>query len=222
MDNRKNSLLIGGFLILLGSLILADNLGYIDLRNEMFVSPLSLGLGVYLLFRYLQNKRMATLIFSAIFLFISLSILIDSTRIINDDVTGTLFLCGVGVLFGVGYMRNPEKWGLVIPAGIFLTLGLISLLNIGAFRLIDGDLEPGTFFLGLGLTFGFLYLTRNEQNKLEWAKVPAVILILFSGFIYMTTTNSLLTNMILPLTFIGLGGYLVLKSMQSKPINKIV
>lgn len=222
MDNHKNSLLIGGFLMLLGGLILADNLGYIYLHDKMLMSVIFLGLGGYLLFRHAQSKRMGTLIFSAIFLLIGLSILIESTRIVDNDLIGTLFLCGAGTMFAAGYVRNPEKWGLVIPAGVFMTLGLITLLNLSDLHFFHHDLEAGTFFLGLGFTFGYLYLIRNEQNKLEWAKVPAVILILFSGFLYMTTTNSILTNMILPVTFIALGGYLVLKSIQSRPINKAV
>jgi hypothetical protein len=218
MDNRKNSLLAGGFLIFLGTLILLNNLDFILLRDETLVSVSFLALGGVLLLRHLQTQRMGTLIFSAILLFIGMAILIDSTGIVDSSLIGTLLFWELAALFTVGYLRNSEKWGLIIPAGILFTLGLIVLMHNQSY--VNDDLAGGTFFLGLGLTFGLLYLFHHEKNKLEWARVAAIIFIIFSGFIYFTTTDSLLANLLLPATFIALGGYLVLKSLQNKPINK--
>lgn len=217
MDNQKNSLIVGGFLIFLGILLLLNNLDLIYLRGEMLVSVSFLALGGILLLGYLQTQRVSTLIISAIFLFIGMAILIDATGIIDNSLIGTLLFWELAALFTVGYLRNSEKWGLIIPAGILFTLGLIVLMHNQSY--VNDDLAGGTFFLGLGLTFGLLYLLHRE-NKLEWARVAALILILFSGFIYFTTTDSLLANLMLPATFIALGGYLVLKSLQNKPINK--
>lgn len=79
---------------------------------------------------------------------------------------------------------------------------------------------PGVFFLGLGLTFGFLYLIKNERNKLEWAKIPALILIIFSGFVFFNTTDSFLGNLILPLSLIASGGYLIHSATGNKSVQK--
>ncbi len=216
MDHRKNSLAAGGFLIFLGTLLLLNNFDFIFLRDEMSVAVSFLAVSGLCLLRYLQTQRMSTLIFSAIFLFIGVAILIDATGIVDSSLIGTLLFWELAALFTVGYLRNSEKWGLIIPAGILFTLGLIVLMHNQSY--VNDDLAGGTFFLGLGLTSGLLYLL----HRLEWARVAAIILILFSGFIYFTTTDSLLANLLLPVTFIALGSYLVLKSVQNKPINKTV
>ncbi len=218
MNKQKNSLLVGGFLIALGTLFLLDNLDVIYLRDKILVAVIFLGSGGYLFFRHLQNRQMGTLILAAIAMFVGLTILIDETRLVNDDMIGTLFLWGVGALFAYGYFRNRQKWGLLLTAGILFTLGLIVLIE--AVRFFDDDLAGGTFFLGLGLSFGLLYLIRNEKNKLDWAKVPAIILIIFAGFVYVNTSDFFLANLVLPLTLILLGGYLVYSSIQSRSINK--
>jgi hypothetical protein len=218
MDKQKNSLLIGGFLIALGTLFLLDNLNMIYLRDAVLVAVIFIGIGGYLFFRHLQNRQMGTLILAAIAMFVGLAILIDETRIVKDDVIGALFFLGAAALFVYGYFRDRQKWGLLLTAGILVTLGAIVLIE--AIRFFDNDLAAGTFFLGLGLTFGLLYLIRNENNRLEWTKVPAVVLIIFAGFVYVNTSDFFLANLVLPLALILLGGYLVYSSIQNRSINK--
>ena len=82
------------------------------------------------------------------------------------------------------------------------------------------DVLGSIFFLGLGSTFGFLYVIRNEKNKLDWAKVPALCLVAFSGFLFLVTSVSLITDMFFPIVLILLGGYLVYKATKQKSFVK--
>ena len=145
MNSRNNSLMLGAFLILLGGLILLNNIDFIYLRDEIIMSLLFLALGGYMLFRYLQSHKMGTLIFASILLFIGLSILIDSTGIVDNSLLGTIFFWGVAALFATAYVRNAEKWGLIIPIGVLFTLGLIVLLHNQYY--LNDDLGAAHFFL---------------------------------------------------------------------------
>ena len=219
MQYKKNSLYIGGGLILFGFFNLLSNMDVIYFEAEYVVSLVFLGIGAFLFMRFRQDQQMIVLIFAAISTFIGLAILLSTNRLIDDNWTGVLFLWGTSLLFSYGYLRNTKNWGFVIPAGVLFTIGLMVLVEMLP-RHYD-DLLGGLFFLGIGLTFGFLYVIRSETNKLDWAKFPAIILILFSGFLFLVTSDSHLANLILPLGLISLGSYLIYNSMQNKSVKRV-
>jgi peptidoglycan/LPS O-acetylase OafA/YrhL len=96
----------------------------------------------------------------------------------------------------------------VIPGGVLLTLA-------GVFLLPEDDRFVGVlFFLGLALTFGLVYLLPKPAGRLTWALYPAGVLVLVAILILLGATN--LTNFILPLALLILGGRVLYRALVKK------
>jgi len=103
--------------------------------------------------------------------------LLSGTRL-GGAFFGWLLFWGFGLAFAVLFLKQPSRWWAIIPSGVFFSLGWLALLQ--ATHWAGGSAQAFVFFLGLAATFGFLFLIRNEQNKLHWAKYPSIVLLLIS------------------------------------------
>ena len=93
----------------------------------------------------------------------------------------------------------------------FGTMALIEMLG-----LLYDDINGAIFFLGVGLTFMFLYMIRNAENKLEWAKWPGGILLGFSVFVYLQNVDWMDGDFIFPAILILVGGFLIVRASIRK------
>ena len=86
----------------------------------------------------------------------------------------------------------------------------------------DGDAFKGFwFFFGMGLVFGSLYLIRDEKNRLQWAKVPFIVLTAFSVFILLVSYYALLGKVVFPVVLLLLGVYMIYKSaVRSRRVDR--
>jgi len=121
---------------------------------------------------------------------------------------GVLFLGLIGLSFGVVYLVNPKNWWAVIPGGTLLTLAAITGLS----ELLPGEVIGGIFFLGLGLTFGFLYILPTVEGRQRWAIFPAAILIIMGLLVMAVSTN--VFSLIWPSLLIVAGLYLVWRNFR--------
>lgn len=223
MEKKKSELVLGSSLILFGLFVLSINLDLVYIDAQLIVSFIFLASGAYIVRRHIQNPNSLVLILAFILSYIGCAILSDYIPGFNSQFLGTIFLWGVGSLFAVEYIRKKENWGFVIPTGLFFTLGLMVLLDLISY--FDGSVLGVTFFIGLGLTFAYLYLIRDEKNKLDWARIPAFVSIIVCGLILITSSDSIIANLYFPTILILLGGYLVVQSqkmeLQSRKSNVI-
>ena len=84
-----------------------------------------------------------------------------------------MFLFSVPFFFV--YFRWPEHWWALIPAGVFASIGAVVVLGMLLPKnqtVIHGILN-GVLLLGLGITFGVLWLLRGTRPT-GWAIYPAV------------------------------------------------
>jgi len=217
LEKAKSNLVYGGLLVLVGVAYLLNNLDIIFIENEVVVSMVFVAIGAYLFFTFAKTKAMGFLITGSIFTFIGLVIWLESIPGFDDQFIGVIVLWTAAALFGYGFLKNSENWGFLIPAGVLFTIGSMVWLDM---ILYNDDVLGSVFFLGLGSTFGFLYLIRSQKNKLDWAKVPALCLIAFSGFLFLITSDSLITDMFLPIVLTLSGGYLVYNATKQKSFVK--
>jgi hypothetical protein len=121
---------------------------------------------------------------------------------------GLVFFAGISLAFWWVYFTNMQRWWAIIPAGVLLTLGVVSALdNISGFE------TGGSFFLGLGLTFILVALLPGGRAR-QWALIPGVLLLVFG--VILGTPFSGLANYFWPAILILLGAYFVFGFFRSQ------
>ena len=167
--SRKQGYIWGVLLILFGILGLVEV--YTDLTAWAWVAILAaagLGaFGVYLIDRSNWGLLIPTYVMWAI---AGLVALIES-NILRGDFIATFVLMTIALPFLVGYLRNREQWGLLIPAYVLLAVGvMVWLLERG----VLGDLLiPAYVMFAIALPF-FVVYGRNPQQW--WALIPGGIM----------------------------------------------
>nr|WP_277621126.1 hypothetical protein [Thermus arciformis] len=85
--------------------------------------------------------------------------------LLQGPLGGVLFFLGLGAGFWAVFFLHREHWWAVIPGGVLTTLALVAFAEAVWPRVEAG----GLLFLGLSLTFGFLYFLGHR-----WALWPAL------------------------------------------------
>lgn len=121
-----------------------------------------------------------------------------------------LFFGAAGLSFVVVYLKRRDFWWAIIPAGVLLTLVLVTLAAV-----FQGGTESGAaLFLGLAATFVVVGLVPTPKGRMTWAFIPAGILGAM-GIILALTMSSLL-NYVWPVALIGGGIYILLREFVLK------
>jgi len=178
----------GSLLILAGVVFLLQNLFNFQLGDLFWGLLFALG-GLIFISLFVNNRvHWWSLIPGFTLLGISGTILVNSYLPGLQDILGGLFvLGGIGVAFLAVYLADRRNWWAVIPAGVMLTLAVISMLD----NVLGGTASGGLFFLGLALTFVIVALLPTPQGRMNWAWYPAGILAII-GFIVSVAAGNLL------------------------------
>lgn len=136
-----------------------------------------------------------------------LALVIGLSAVIGE-LSGMVFFLGLGLAFVVVYWAEIDgrrhHWWALIPAGALFSLALVILLaTLGL-----AALSASALFLGLGLTFGLLYLLRGPERPLDWAWIPALALLGFGVFVLAVSGDPRSAGIIVALALI-VGGLLL-------------
>ncbi|MDW7679411.1 MAG: hypothetical protein SCK70_02535 [bacterium] len=215
MDAKHQRLIFGVLVIVAGLLLVLNNLKLFAISPSFYWGIMLVIFGL-IFFRIHQQlpRRKTTLIFAIAFFIIGVWMILDSLFYLPDDILGALLLWSLGAVFISAFIRDNRRWGWVIPAGVCLVLGAIVVID--AFRLLDNQFLGFIFLLGVGLTFWFLYLIRNEKNKLSWAGIVGAIIVILSFYVLSTEWNSPISDVMFPLSLIFFGAILVIRGVQKK------
>jgi hypothetical protein len=94
------------------------------------------------------------------------------------ELIGAVVMFIIALPFFVVYFARRENWWALIPAGSCASIGLMILLSgLVGVEPDDAGWLNGILFLGIGLTFGVLWLRRSSAPT-AWARYPALILLL--------------------------------------------
>lgn len=206
MCKSKANVIASLVLIGLGTIFLLQNFNVFGDVGAFFISGL-FGLAAMAGFGFFfaQRKQWWVLFPSAAFLGIAGAAFADSFRLL-EPFSGTFFFFGLSTAFWLIFISQAKHWWAGIPAGVLTSLGFTVLVD----EFVRGPFEGQVFLIGLGLTFGMLWLLRRGVAT-AWAIWPAIVL-LSIGLI--GPVFGPLLNIAWPLALIGLGGWLVLKTLR--------
>jgi len=198
-------------LIVVGILLLLQNLGVFEVIVALIWPLLFAALGANLLYVFLTNRAYWWTIILGFALLSGavLSALDQFLPQVGDILGGTIFLGGIGLAFWVIYFLNREHWWAVIPGGVMFTVALVAGLD----AVFEGAEMGGVLFLGLGLTFGLLSLLPTPHGQMRWALIPAAVLLVMGLLITAATTGIL--QYLWPAALILAGLYLLFRMFRS-------
>lgn len=215
MQNKIHRAIPGALLVLLGTILLFGNLDLLENADNIFWALVFLSAGVYCGFIFLSKReKWGLLALTFIFLFIGIAIIIEFIHFIPDDLIGTILFWGLAAVFIYVGQRDEKYWWAFLVAGLMLVLGCIVVTE--TFNLLNSEQTGFVFFLGLGLTFSYLWIIRSSQNNLYWTKYPAFICFIIAFLILITTASSVVSELVFPALLILLGAYLISRSITRK------
>lgn len=214
MQRNESRLWLGAILIVIGALILLHEMRIFYIDDEIVVAAALFIGGLAMLSGYRRTRQVYKLILGIIALFIAVIIYLNSTYFFARDLMGSIVLWMFGAAFLLVYLSNRNQWWAIIPGGVLLTIG--SMTAIDELRLMSDEYSGAIFFLGLAVTFGALYLLRDERNKLGWAAWPALATLGFSIFLFANAYFYKFDDFILPIILIGIGLLIVFRSLSAQ------
>ena len=204
MGLLRSRMLWGVLLILAGIVFLLDSLDILSLGGYFVTGLFVLG-GLVFLSVFLGNREhWWALIPGVILLSLGAVIFIDQTDPNRfENLSGVIFLGGIGLAFLLVYLTHRENWWALIPAGVMFTVALTA----GIGENLEGSGMPGILFLGMGVTFVMVAILPNPSGRMTWAFIPAGILLVM-GLLFMAAQASLV-NYVWPIALILVGLFLV-------------
>ncbi|MCX6066437.1 MAG: hypothetical protein NT121_11895 [Chloroflexi bacterium] len=172
-------IIIGAGLMLLGGLMLLEKFGILRGAGDLFWGSVFLLAAAYFLYIFVQSpqSRWWAIIPAMAFLGMGGSALLP---LAFSGLGGGAFLGALGAAFFIIYIADRSRWWSIIPGGVLLTLATIAVLS-GTDQIDEAS--GSLFFVGLGLTFLLVALLPNPFGKMQWAYIPAFVLILMGALL---------------------------------------
>ncbi|MBI3160014.1 MAG: hypothetical protein HYZ26_10490 [Chloroflexi bacterium] len=212
---RLSRAAIGGLLVLLGGLLLLQTLGLVSGTVGNAIWGIALGLSGILFTGLALRSRNQWWWFIPGLALLGLSAA-NFMELFLPEValrfSGLVALGSAGLAFVLVYLFNRTNWWALIPGGLLITLGIVSAAE--AFP-PGGFSTDGIFFVGLGLTFLVLWLLPTPYGRLQWAIIPAFVLLAFGlwlGF----NQDPRASGLIWPASILLVGLWLLLRGFRRR------
>ena len=183
--NIDYRILLGALLILGGILGILEKIGMINNASGSFWALIFALAGVAFLYIFITNREHWWSIIPGSAL-IGLAITVGLPEKLNM-YGGLAFLGAMGLGFLIIYFVNRKHWWAIIPSGVLITLGLISSVS----NQMQGQDTGALFFIGLGITFLLVAILPNRNLRMNWAFIPAMILLIFGALLGTSFRGSL-------------------------------
>lgn len=215
MDIKKT---FGIIIIAAGLLALLHNFEIVNVNSAFLISILLLAVGGASFYFYFRKERsLFLLIIGFVSFFWGVGMLSYELYLIPFRLKTNFFLLGIGLSFLAVYFRNPKQWWAILPGGFILVQFTVTIFD--ELFYLQNSISTFLFYLGVGLIFIYLYLIRDEKNKLSWAVYPGIAIILISLFQLYFTTNSDFIQILVGILLIFIGIAIVLFTRQKDTLE---
>ena len=211
-------LAIGGVLILMGGLLLLQQMGIISGDISVIWASLLIATGVIFLAVFALNRHHWWALIPGLTL-----LGVGIIPFLPDEYTylgGSIMLGAVGLSFFMIYLFHHEHWWAIIPGGVLMTLAFSAYLvfqigNTIAGIEVDEVVLGSAFFLGLSITFLLVAILPNPTGRMKWALIPSAALLLTA----LTAASFRLQQIMIyvwPVVLVCAGIYLIYLYFRSK------
>ncbi len=191
------SVIWGGLLIILGLVLLAQNL---DLLGDVGASLWSIFFGaggLLFLAIYIGDRRQRWALIPGLALFgIGSAILLSDQGLVPEHAVASIILAAIALPFFMIFLSDPEQWWALIPS--FTLTGSAAGVFLEGAGLISDETVAAVIIGGVSTGFLVIYLIDRKQ---WWALIPGGIMAIIAFFMLLATT----AQYIWPLAIIVLG-----------------
>lgn len=198
MRNIRFETFFGAGLVLLGALMLLEKFGVLRGATSLFWGAALLMGAIYFLVDFLRSPSGHWWAVIPGMTFLGLAGVSILPRVFSG-LGGGIFLGALGLAFIIIYLTDHARWWGLIPGGVLLTLALVASFEHSSWA-NSGSL----FFVGLGLTFLLVAVLPNPFGQMQWAYIPAVVLVII-GALLGTQATAGLAGYIWPAAMIIMG-----------------
>ncbi|HYF91719.1 MAG TPA: hypothetical protein VD969_05705 [Symbiobacteriaceae bacterium] len=202
METRRfdKGMVIGAVLIGFGALFLLQTFDIIGFMWKAFWALLFLGGAAAFLAVFAADKRQWWALFPTAGLgFVGLTILLP-----GSGIAGTLLFALLGAAFLTVHVMNRQWVWPIIPGGVLLTLGAVTLFETVTRHWVDGGV---IFFFGLALTFAAVWYQALDRKYYSWALIVAAILGIIGMMVLIGSMIGIFFKFVIPVGLILLGVY---------------
>ena len=191
-DQTDQVALIPAYVLWAGALVTAGALSEFLDAGLIAVGVLVL-IAIPFLYTYLRDtSKWWALIPSFIMMLIAFVILSTEVLGLGDQFIAVILLPGMAIPFLYVYLKNQEHWWALIPAYVFMLIGLIIALS--EFSAFGGKFIAPGILGGIGLPFLYVYLKNRDH---WWALIPAYAMLAI-GLLVLLLEFRLLTGLVIP------------------------
>lgn len=169
-------IVIGLIATIIGSIALVDSLSIIRFSPGLVLAVILTATGIFSLYVNIRtSKDVFSFVVGIMCLSLGLSLISKVLGVLPRG--GNVFISlGISLSFLVIYLNKQTRWWAVLPMGLFFVLGVIQIIDL-LFQ-VRQDRLFFLLFLGLALTFYYLFLIRSEEKPFSWALYPSIFLFL--------------------------------------------
>lgn len=210
MKRLDTPLVWGILLIIVGLLVLLQNLGVLGDNLSLLWAVVFAAVGIRFLYVFLTNRAVWWPLIPSFALFGLAGLLLMETLGGVGAWGGAFFLGALALGFWAVYLVSRENWWAVIPGGVLLTLALVAGIGDSL-----GGVDSGAiFFLGLSLTFLLVAILPTPQGRMRWAWIPAVVLLVLALVILGESAGWLIY--VWPIAIILVGAYFLFRALANR------
>ena len=213
MKVNSTNFLIGVFLILLGGFFLLGTLTDLRIREEIVLASIIFVTGVVMLLSHIFfDRKLWTLIMGCSGIFIGSAITIEEWRLLPSESISMILFILVGLVFLSGLRKGKKNWWALIPGGFSIVIAGSIFLDMQ--RFISDAYIGVLLFAGMGIIFGILFLMRDEEYNLDWAKYPSLVGFILSAIIVLTIDfRDMFSRYLFPILLIAIGIFILVRSL---------
>lgn len=201
MKRNNVRLWIGGALVLMGLLVLLEQMGILPNVSWFWASVFIFSGAAFLVVFFRNRHNWWALIPGLTLAGMGVTMLLPAPL---SYLGGSVVLGAVGISFWFIYFSDHVHWWAIIPGGALLSLAAVAGLTA---YLPDLGLAA-VLFTGLALTFFFVAILPNPFGRMTWAFIPAGVLFLLALLSFSARFQQYAVY-VWPLVLIGGGLYLI-------------
>ncbi|WP_426319886.1 hypothetical protein [Microbacterium sp. E-13] len=213
MRRLRIQIIFGVLVVLAGILLLLEATGVLSVPSVLWATILVLASATFAWVYAADRASWWAAIPSAALLGAAIVTLLEMDPGGPGQWTEVPFLAVLSLGFWAVYLRDPRHWWALIPAGMLLTVSVVT----GVTATMSGAVTGAIFLTGAAVTFALVAVLPGGASRRWWAWIPAGVLAIGAIAVLLRAAEWItLLNALWPMALIVAGGILIWRALERR------